>query len=67
MEKMVLKVEGMSCNHCKMSVEKAVKGKGGEALVNLAEKTVTVSFDPAKTRLEHIITEIEDQGYDVIK
>lgn len=67
MEKMVLKVEGMSCNHCKMSVEKAVKGKGGEALVSLEEKTVTVSYDPAKTSLEDIIAEIEEQGYDVIK
>jgi len=67
MEKKVLKVEGMSCNHCKMSVEKAVKGKGGEALVNLEEKTVTVSFDSAKTSLEDIITELEDLGYDVVK
>ena len=67
MEKIILQVEGMSCNHCKMSVEKAVKELGGEAVVNLAEKTVTVSFDSAKTNLEDIITELEDLGYDVVK
>lgn len=67
MEKRVLQVEGMSCDHCKMSVEKAVKSLGGEALVNLAEKTVTVSYDSDKISLETIITEIEEQGYDVVK
>lgn len=63
----MLQVEGMSCNHCKMTVEKAIKGLGGEAVVNLAEKTVTVSFDSANTSLEDIITELEDLGYDVVK
>jgi len=67
MDKITLQVEGMSCNHCKMSVEKAVKELGGEASVNLAEKTVTVSYDSAKTNLDDIITELEDLGYDVVK
>jgi len=55
MEKKVLHVEGMSCEHCKMAVEKAVRNKGGEAVVNLAEKTVVVSYDPGKTSLDEII------------
>jgi len=29
MEKTVLKVEGMSCGHCKNAVEKALKSKNG--------------------------------------
>jgi len=28
MKEDLLKVEGMSCNHCKMTVENAVEGKG---------------------------------------
>lgn len=67
MEKKVLHVEGMSCEHCKMAVEKAVRNKGGDAVVNLAEKTVVVSYDPGKTSLDEIIAEIEEQGYDVVK
>lgn len=66
MEKQVLKVNGMSCNHCKMSIEKALKGIGVEAAVNLADKTVSVEYDPAKIQKAQIVTEIEDQGYEVI-
>lgn len=66
MEKQVLKVNGMSCNHCKMSIEKALKGIGVDVAVNLEEKTVTVEYNPAKVQKGQIVTEIEDQGYEVI-
>lgn len=66
MEKKVLKVDGMSCNHCKMSIEKALKGIGAAATVDLGEKTVTVEYDPVKVKMEQIVSEIEDQGYDVL-
>lgn len=67
MEKKVLTVNGMSCNHCKMSVEKALKGIGVNPQVNLEAKTVTVEYNPADVTEKQIITEIEDQGYDVVK
>lgn len=66
MEKKVLWVNGMSCNHCKMSIEKALQGIGVNAAVDLGEKKVTVEFDPGKVNLDQIRTEIEDQGYDVV-
>lgn len=39
-------VDGMMCNHCKMTVEKALKGVAGvqDAVVNLEEKTVTIQL-----------------------
>ena len=42
--KKVMKVEGMSCNHCKMSVEKALSALEGvkSAQVDLQKKTATV-------------------------
>lgn len=45
MEKKML-VEGMSCNHCKASVEKALKGVPGvaDAQVSLEEKTATITL-----------------------
>lgn len=67
MEKAVLIVEGMSCEHCVKAVTNVVSvldGVTGVA-VDLAAKTVTVEHDPAKTPLEKIKFEIEDQGYEV--
>ena len=42
--KTVLKIEGMTCMHCKMSVEKALKGVPGvtSALVDLAKKEAVI-------------------------
>ncbi len=66
MEKVTLNVEGMSCNHCVNSVEKAVKEVGAAASVNLSAKTVAVEYDQAKVSLAAIKQAIEDQGYDVV-
>jgi len=67
MEKQIIKVNGMSCNHCKMSIEKALKEIGVSAVVNLETKTVDVEYDKQKVSLEKVISEIEDQGYEVEK
>lgn len=67
MENLVLHVEGMSCNHCKMNIEKALRGIGAEASVNLDTKSVSVEYDSAKIKVEQIINEIEEQGYIVEK
>ncbi|MEA5146597.1 MAG: cation transporter, partial [Candidatus Limiplasma sp.] len=47
MEKTILKVEGMSCEHCVKAVTMAVKALQGvtDVSVSLAEKTVAVSHD----------------------
>ncbi len=62
-----LTVEGMSCNHCKMAVEKALKGLDGvsEAVVDLAAKNVRVVYDPGKVDNGKIKAAIEDAGYQV--
>ncbi|GBF10897.1 copper chaperone CopZ [Tepidibacillus infernus] len=67
MEK-VIKVEGMTCNHCKMAVEGALKKLAGvsNAVVSLENKNVTVSFDEGKVTFEQMKEAIEDQGYDVV-
>ena len=45
MEKKML-VEGMSCNHCKMSVERAISAVPGVSacVVDLANKTATITL-----------------------
>jgi len=66
MEKKVLKVNGMSCNHCKKSIENALKEIGVSGTVNLEAKNVVVEYDKQKVSLERIISEIEDQGYEIV-
>ncbi|NLT38859.1 MAG: copper chaperone CopZ [Clostridiales bacterium] len=68
MEKSVLKVEGMSCEHCVRAITKAVGALPGvgSVAVDLKARTVTVEHDPAQTALPKIKAEIEDQGYDVV-
>lgn len=68
MEKVILQVEGMSCEHCVKAVKGAVGALPGvgSVTVDLKAKTVTVDYDPAQCKPEGIKTEIEDQGYDVI-
>lgn len=68
MTNVTLKVEGMTCGHCKMAVEKALKSLSGvsQAEVNLAAKEVVVSYDAGQVELSAIKAAIEDAGYDVV-
>ncbi|MFZ3578302.1 copper chaperone CopZ [Virgibacillus sp. DJP39] len=66
MEK-TLNVQGMTCGHCKMSVEGALKKIDGvtAAEVNLEANSVDVTFDESKVNVDAMKEAIEDQGYDV--
>ncbi|SDI58574.1 MULTISPECIES: copper ion binding protein [Paenibacillus] len=66
MKQATLQVEGMSCNHCVNSIEKAIKELGAEGKVNLSGKTVTVDYDESKLTIETIKEAIEEQGYEVV-
>lgn len=62
MSQMVLKVEGMTCNHCKMHVEKALRGVNGvaDAQVDLAKGEAIVSGDANR---EDLVKAVEEAGY----
>jgi copper chaperone len=68
MSKAVLKVEGMSCEHCVKAITGTVSVLPGvtSVAVDLGGKTVTIEHDPAQSPLDKIKSEIEDQGYDVV-
>ena len=61
----VIKVGGMMCNHCKAAVEKACKEVPGvtDAVVDLQEKTVTVTGSASRDALEKAIVVA---GYELI-
>lgn len=69
MEKSMIKVEGMSCEHCVKSVTKTVGALPGvrEVAVDLSTGTVTVEHYSVQSPFEKIMHEIEDIGYDVIR
>lgn len=65
MNKTILKVNGMSCNHCKMAVEKAVQELKDveDAKVNLEQKELVVTGTATR---EQLIDAITKAGYEVI-
>ncbi len=66
-ETIELIVEGMSCQHCVSSVNKAVGALEGVNTVNVdrMSKKVIVYFNPKIVSLEDVKGAIEDQGYEV--
>lgn len=67
MQTKTLDVRGMTCGHCKMSVEGALKGLDGVSAVevDLNGGKVEVTYDESKVSLENVKETVEDQGYDV--
>lgn len=62
MSQMTLKVDGMTCNHCKMHVEKALRSVNGveSAQVDLAKGEAMVSGDANR---EDLVKAVEGAGY----
>ncbi len=63
-----LYIEGMTCEHCKMHVEKALKGIKGvkSALVNLEEGTADVEVKK-EISFETFKDAIEGVGYELAR
>lgn len=68
MEKMTVKVNGMTCAHCKMHVENAISSLEGvsEAKVSLEEGKADITYDPAKVTLDDIKAAVDEAGYEVV-
>lgn len=64
----VFRVEGMTCQHCKASVTKAIQGLAGVSSVDvsLEGKTATVDYDEARVSPEQIKDAIAEAGYQVV-
>jgi len=66
MQETIIKIEGMSCGHCKAAVEKALKAVAGveTAVVDLEKKQAVVSGNAA---MEAMREAVEDAGYEVVE
>lgn len=62
----VVKIKGMSCNHCVMAVTKALNGLQGVSDVNvdLENGQATLEHDPSVS-LKSVHEQIEKAGYEV--
>ncbi len=67
MTQVELKVTGMTCNHCKATVEKALSSIKGvsRAVVDLGHGKVTISYDTNQTGVDALKAAIETAGYGV--
>lgn len=66
MEKITLKVIGMSCAHCVNKVEKALQGLQGveKAKVNLKKETAKVKYDETVQTLDNLTAAVKEAGYE---
>ena len=66
MQETIIKIEGMSCGHCKAAVEKALRAVAGveTAVVDLEKKQAVVTGNAA---MEAMREAVEDAGYEVVE
>jgi len=66
-EKILLNVNGMSCEHCAKSIVKEVNTLPGvfNVTVDLKAKTVLVEYNSTLITTKAIEEKIEEQGYDI--
>ncbi|MGH9148855.1 MAG: copper ion binding protein [Acidimicrobiales bacterium] len=67
MSAVTLSVPGIHCDHCKMSIEGALRRLDGvsSAEVSVAERRVEVTYEESEVDLEAIENAIVEQGYDL--
>ena len=69
MEKKVLKVKGMSCEHCVRAVTNALNAVSGleDVTVDLNGGTVSFNYDSSSVSLAAVKAAIVDEGYEIIE
>ena len=64
----VMTIEGMSCNHCKMAVEKALKKLDGvsDAVVDLAQKQAAITLS-APVEDAVLMDAVNEEGFEAVR
>jgi len=65
MERVTLRIDGMTCGHCVSQVTTALNDVDGVKVEQVKVGAATVAFDPSATSESEIRRAIEDQGYAV--
>ncbi len=64
----ILKISGMTCDHCVKTIEKSIKALKGVSRVNvdLATQRAEVAYSPEAVSLDQIKKAIIEAGYQVV-
>ena len=67
-ENITIKIQGMTCDHCKAAVEQALNEIDGvqSAEVNLENGTAKVTYDANKVDIDHFTESIDEAGYEFV-
>jgi copper chaperone len=65
MSEITLKIDGMSCGHCVMSVKKAIDGVEGVSTSDVEVGSAKVTYDESKTDSDAIAGAVTSAGYKV--
>jgi len=65
-ENVIIKISGMSCQHCVQRIENALQQSSGvnEAQVDLTAEEAYIGYDPSKVNEENLLQIIKDTGYE---
>lgn len=68
-EKVLLKIEGMTCGHCVMRVEKTLNDLDGvkRARVSLKKNQAELIYDDTKTTVEFMKNAVIEAGYSIVE
>ena len=66
MDRITMKIEGMTCGHCVKAVDKALRAVDGVTVENVAIGNATVSFDSSAVSEARIAEAVSDEGYSVL-
>lgn len=58
-----LAIDGMSCGHCVMAVQKALRALDGVDVQQVQIGSASLQYDPAKRTVEEILESVRDAGY----
>lgn len=65
MAEAMIRIEGMSCQHCVMRVQKALEGLNGVTAMNVTVGQAEVSFEESKLQKKDIEATIVKAGYKI--
>lgn len=65
MNRMTLKIDGMSCGHCVGAVKRALGEMPGVDVEDVSIGVARIVYDPATTSTSAIADAIADEGYEL--
>lgn len=66
MSDLTINIEGMTCNHCKMSVTKALNGVTGVESVEVSVENKNAHVKGSQLNKDEIINAVKNAGYEAV-